>query len=105
MKKKCTTLRGLLLDVYHRAAGGMTGNDGKPVEWQAADQVVLLAMYQTAGSLTKYTIAPEKVQQIYDATKEITWGTVVDIQLADRQVVGITVVASFDGDGMATARK
>ena len=94
MKKLETVVRGLLLQDGYREAGEAV-IDGKTVTWEAGFIVALLSLYDEKGKTRKYPVDPKYVPAIEAQLAEISWGSVIELDMSGKFVTGVTVLLDW----------
>lgn len=82
---------GLLLKFGFRPAGTMQNDNGELVNWEDAYQLVILP-FEEDKHLRKYNISPECVDEISAILEPIHWACLVDLEISNKLVVGVTIV-------------
>lgn len=94
MKTRFQSVIGLLINVKMREAGSME-KDGKKIEWGEADQLILLPLENPTGKIMKLNMSPTCAKSIYEATKDVCWGALVEVGTDGRHAVSVTILADW----------
>ncbi|RGC78112.1 hypothetical protein [Faecalimonas umbilicata] len=69
--------------------------DGKTIEWDEADQLIVIPLESLTGKAIKYSILPEKYQAISDKLENVSWGALVQLTFSGKFVSDVEVLADW----------
>lgn len=81
-------------NVKHRKKGSGV-IDGKTIEWDGADQLIVIPLESLTGKAIKYSILPEKYQEISNKLEDVSWGALVQLTFSNKFVSDVEILSDW----------
>lgn len=102
MLKKFKPDHYIVVGAKHRPAGkGII--HGEERVWDKADQIICVAVEDEKCQLWKFTIAPNRVPEIWPQITNLYWGALVELEFDGRLVNDIHILCDWLGDFIESA--
>lgn len=95
--KKILSNPFLVLKTQHRSAGEAT-IDGKLVQWNEADQIIVMPLESENGRVLKYSLVPDKAAHILHMLDDVCWGCLVRLDFQGKSVCDLEILDDWLND-------